>query len=54
MCTGPTAVITATSGATMRTSGVISSAWFMPISNTARSVSLGIRAKVSGTPMWLL
>jgi hypothetical protein len=41
-------------GRTIRDRGPISSAWFMPISNTARSVSRGIRARVSGTPMWLL
>jgi hypothetical protein len=28
--------------------------WFMPISITAKSVSRGIRASVSGTPQWLL
>jgi len=38
----------------MRDSGAISPAWFMPISNTARSVVLGIRARVRGTPIWLL
>jgi hypothetical protein len=34
--------------------GTISPGWFMPISKTARSVSRGMRARVSGTPMWLL
>jgi len=41
-------------GATNSDSGVISSAWFMPISKTARSVSAGMRASVRGTPIWLL
>jgi UDP-N-acetylmuramoyl-tripeptide--D-alanyl-D-alanine ligase len=47
-------VTTAACGRTIRVSGTISSAWFMPISKTARSVSRGMRASVSGTPMWLL
>jgi hypothetical protein len=47
-------VIATTSGATMRVRGSISPGWFMPISNTARRVSAGMRARVSGTPMWLL
>ena len=47
-------VVTTACGATKRTSGVISPAWFMPISNTARAVVRGILARVSGTPMWLL
>jgi hypothetical protein len=34
----------------MPTSGVISPAWFMPISNTPKAVSRGMRASVSGTP----
>ena len=38
----------------MRDSGAISPGAFMPISKTARSVAFGIRARVSGTPMWLL
>ena len=35
-------------------SGTISSAWFMPISNTPKAASRGMRASVSGTPQWLL
>ncbi len=54
VCTGPTVEITAAWGRTMRDRGRISSAWFMPISNTARRVSAGMRARVRGTPMWLL
>ena len=54
MCAGPTVVTATACGRTMRDSGVISPAWFMPISKTARSVSRGMRASVSGTPMWLL
>ena len=38
----------------MRDSGPISPGWFMPSSNTARRLVLGMRARVSGTPMWLL
>ena len=34
ICTGPTVVIATACGSTMRDSGSISSAWFMPISNT--------------------
>ena len=34
ICTGSTVVITATCGRTMRVSGSISPAWFMPISKT--------------------
>ncbi len=43
-------VTIATWGCTMPTSGVISPAWFMPISNTPKAVSRGMRASVSGTP----
>ena len=35
-------------------SGAISPGWFIPISITAYSLSAGIRARVSGTPHWLL
>ena len=41
-------------GPGQRASGAISPGWFMPISITAKSVSAGIRASVSGTPQWLL
>lgn len=54
VCTGPTVVTTTACGWTNRVRGRISSAWFMPISNTARSVAAGILARVSGTPIWLL
>ena len=47
---GATFVIIATCGRTMLTSGRISSAWFMPISNTPNSASAGMRQSVSGTP----
>ena len=40
----------ATCGRTIFDSGVISPAWFMPISKTPNSVSAGMRARVSGTP----
>ena len=52
--TGPTVVTQAACGATNLDSGAISPGAFMPISNTARWVSTGIRASVSGTPIWLL
>ena len=45
-----TVVMRAICGRTILTSGVISPAWFMPISNTAKAVSAGMRASVSGTP----
>ena len=35
-------------------SAAISPALFMPISSTANSASRGIRARLSGTPVWLL
>jgi hypothetical protein len=54
VCTGPTVVTAAACGRTMRDRGRISSAWFMPISKTARWVSRGMRARVRGTPIWLL
>ena len=50
MCTGAIVVTSATCGRAMATSGVISPAWFMPISNTAKAASAGMRASVSGTP----
>ena len=54
MCTAATVVIIATCGRASRDSGAISPGAFMPISITAKSASAGIRAKVSGTPQWLL
>jgi hypothetical protein len=48
--TGSTVVITATWGRTIRVSGAISAAWFMPISNTPKRASRGMRARVRGTP----
>ncbi len=54
MCTGPTVVTATACGFTIRDRGPISPAWFMPISNTARRVAAGIRARVRGTPKWLL
>ena len=53
-CTGSTVVTTATCGRTISASGVISPGWFMPISSTAKALSGGMRASVSGTPQWLL
>ena len=49
-CTGSTVVTMATCGATSLVSGVISPAWFMPISNTAYLALAGQRASDSGTP----
>ncbi len=46
----PTVVTIAACGRTRLTSGAISPAWFMPISNTPKPESAGIRASVSGTP----
>ena len=54
MWTASTLVMMAMSGRTMRVSGVISPAWFMPISKTPNWLDAGMRASVSGTPMWLL
>ena len=48
--TGATVVIIATCGRASCESGAISPGPFMPISITAKSVSAGIRARVSGTP----
>ena len=53
-CTGSTVVTMAMCGRTSFVSGVISPAWFMPISNTPKRPPAGIRASVSGTPQWLL
>ena len=47
-------MITATSNCAVRAKGPISPGWFIPISINAKSVSLGILAKVRGTPQWLL
>ena len=49
-CTGSTVVTMATCGRTSAVSGVISPAWFMPISNTPKRTPDGMRASVSGTP----
>ena len=49
-CTGSTVVMIATCGRTIFTSGSISPAWFMPISNTAKRAVAGQRASDSGTP----
>ncbi len=49
-CTASTVVISATCGRASFVSGVISPAWFMPISITANAVFGGMRASVSGTP----
>ena len=49
-CTGSIVVMMATCGRTIFTSGVISPAWFMPISNTAKRVLAGQRANDNGTP----
>ncbi len=54
VCTAPTVVMATACGATNSDKGVISSAWFIPISKTARSVSAGMRDRVNGTPIWLL
>ena len=54
MCAGAMAVISATCGRTIRVSAAISPALFMPSSSTAYSASRGIRARLSGTPVWLL
>ena len=51
---GSMVVMTATSGRTMRDSGPISPAWFMPSSKTPSATSRGRRARLSGTPQWLL
>ena len=53
-CTASTVVISATCGRASRARGAISPGAFMPISMTAKSRSAGIRARVSGTPQWLL
>ena len=54
MCAGAIAVMSARCGRTMRVSAAISPGLFMPISSTANSASRGIRARLSGTPVWLL
>ena len=54
MWAGAMVVITATCGRTCRVSPSISPAWFMPISNTPYCVRAGIRARLKGTPTWLL
>jgi hypothetical protein len=54
ICAGAIAVTMATCGRTSRVSAASSPAWFMPISNTPKRLSRGIRARLSGTPTWLL
>ncbi len=49
-CTGSTVVTMATCGRTRRVSGVISPAWFMPISNTPKRADGASRASDNGTP----
>jgi hypothetical protein len=51
---GAMVVMTATCGRTCVVSSAISPAWFMPISNTPNRLRAGIRARLSGTPTWLL
>ena len=51
---GAMAVMTATCGRTCAVSARISPALFIPISSTANSALRGIRARLSGTPVWLL
>ena len=50
----PTLVMTATRGRAHSASRVISPAWFMPISTTSTSASMGASSSVRGTPMRLL
>ena len=50
MCTGAIVVTSATCGRAIATSGVISPAWFMPISITAKAALAGRRDSDSGTP----
>ena len=47
-------VTTATCGRTNRVNADNSPAWFMPISKMPNRVRAGIRARLSGTPTWLL
>jgi hypothetical protein len=49
-CTGAMVVMIATSGRTSFVNGVISPAWFMPISNTPKRAASGRRASDRGTP----
>ena len=53
-CAEAMAVTIATCGRTIRVSAASSPAWFMPISNTPKRASRGIRVRLSGTPVWLL
>ncbi len=53
-CAAATVVTTATCGRASAASGAISPGWFMPISQTQNRASSGSRARVSGTPQWLL
>ncbi len=54
ICAASTAVITATSGLTSRESGRISPGRLVPSSATQNARPAGMRARVSGTPHWLL
>ncbi len=55
ICARSIAVISATCGRARRASGAISPAWFMPISATQNAAPrAAVRARVSGTPHWLL
>ena len=49
-CTGSTVVMTATCGRTIFTSGVISPAWFMPISKIAKRASPGSAPATAARP----
>ena len=51
---GPTSVTSRHAASTSRASGSSSPAWFIPISNTPKRASRGIRARLNGTPVWLL
>ncbi len=54
ICAASTLVMTATCGRTSFDSGLISPGWLVPISATQKAASGGSRARVSGTPQWLL
>ena len=54
ICAEATHVITAIAGRTCCVNAAISPAWFMPISKMPKRLSAGIRARLSGTPVWLL
>ena len=54
VCAGAMAVTIAMCGRTIAVSADSSPAWFIPISNTPAWQSRGIRARLKGTPVWLL